>query len=72
MPYPADVGRNLAIHQRVTTCNTKYIFFRPFESRNFTQGDRKPSMNQDLFVIPMYWAGNLTASSRQRHFVIIA
>jgi hypothetical protein len=52
--------------------NTKYSFFRPFESRNFTQGDRKPSLNQDLFVIPMYWAGNMTASSRQRHFVIIA
>jgi hypothetical protein len=52
--------------------NTKYFFFRPFESRNFTQGDRKPSLNQDLFVIPMYWAGNLTCSSRQRHFVVIA
>jgi hypothetical protein len=57
---------------RMYGLNTKYIFFRPFESRNFTQGDRKPSLNQDLFVIPMYWAGNMTASSRQRHFVIIA
>ena len=57
---------------RMYGLNTDYIFFRPFESRNFSQGDRKPSLNQDLFVIPMYWAGNLTASSRQRHFVIIA
>lgn len=57
---------------RMYGLNTDYIFFRPFESRNFTQGDRKPSLNQDLFVIPMYWAGNCTASSRQRHFVVIA
>ncbi len=57
---------------RMYGLNTDYIHFRPFEGRNFTQGDRKPSMNQDLFVIPMYWAGNLTASSRQRHFVIKA
>lgn len=57
---------------RMYGLNTKYIFHRPYESRNFTKGDRKDSLNQDLFVIPMYWAGNMTISSRQRQFVIIA
>lgn len=57
---------------RLYGLNTKYFFFRPHPTRNFTQGDRKESVNQDVFVVPMYWAGNLTASSRARHFVIIA
>lgn len=57
---------------RMYGLNTKYFFFRPHPTRNFTQGERKESINQDVFVVPMYWAGNLTASSRARHFVIIA
>lgn len=57
---------------RMYGLNTDYIYCRPYESRNFTQGDRKSSLNQDLFLIPMYWAGNVTCSSRQRSFVIIA
>ena len=57
---------------RMYGLNTKYLFFRPHPTRNFTQGDRKDSVNQDVYVVPMYWAGNLTCSSRARHFVIVA
>ena len=57
---------------RMYGLNTKYLFFRPHPTRNFTQGDRKESVNQDIFVVPLYFAGNMTISSRARHFVIIA
>jgi len=57
---------------RMYGLNSKYFFFRPHPTRNFTQGDRKDSVNQDVYVVPMYWAGNLTCSSRARHFVIVA
>jgi len=57
---------------RMYGLNTKYVFFRPYRGRNFTQGDRKDSINQDVFVKPMYFAGNMTIGSRERHFVIIS
>lgn len=57
---------------RMYGLNLDYIFFRPFKGRNFTQGARKDSINQDVFVVPMWFAGNLTCGSRERHFVITA
>jgi hypothetical protein len=50
--------------------NTDYFFFRPFKGRNFKIMDRKDSVNQDAYLFPILFAGNLTVSSRQRHFVI--
>jgi len=46
--------------------NTKYLFYRPHRSRNFTSigGDRF-STNQDATVRLMGWAGNLTCSGAQ-------
>ncbi|MGP0041537.1 MAG: phage major capsid protein [Rhodomicrobium sp.] len=57
---------------RMYGINSKYFFFRPHPTRNFTQGDRKESVNQDVYVVPIYWAGNLTMSNRARQFVLIA
>lgn len=50
--------------------NTDYIFFRPFKGKNFKIMDRKDSVNQDAYLFPILFAGNMTASSRQRHFVM--
>jgi len=52
--------------------NTDYFFFRPFKGKNFKIMDRKDSVNQDAYLYPILFAGNLTVSSRQRHFVIKA
>ena len=57
---------------RMYGLNSDYLFFRPYDRRNFTIGDRKDSINQDAYLYPVLWAGNLTAASRKRHFVIIA
>lgn len=55
---------------RMYGLNLDYVFFRPYKNRNFTQGERKESINQDVFVKPMWWAGNMTIGSRERHAVI--
>lgn len=43
--------------------NTDYIFFRPHVNRNFVALDRRDSVNQDAFVVPIVFAGNLTMSN---------
>ena len=46
--------------------NTKYIFFRPHQNRNFVPiGDERMSTNQDAIVRLIGWAGNMTASGLQ-------
>ncbi len=50
--------------------NSDYFFFRPFKGKNFKIMDRKDSVNQDAYLFPILFAGNLTVSSRARHFVI--
>ena len=57
---------------RMYGINTKYVKFRPWKKRNFTIGDRKESVNQDAYLHPVLFAGNLTVKSRARHFVMIA
>jgi hypothetical protein len=57
---------------RMYGLNTDYFFFRPWDKRNFVIGEKKESVNQDAYLYPIFWAGNLTVSSRKRHFVIIA
>ncbi len=57
---------------RMYGINTDTVSFRPDPDRNFTQGDRRQSLNQDVFVVPMWFTGNLTVRSRRRNFVIIA
>ena len=43
--------------------NTDYIYLRPHPKRNVVPLDRKSSLNQDAFVVPIVWAGNLTCSN---------
>jgi hypothetical protein len=43
--------------------NTDYIFFRPHVNRNFVPLDRRDSINQDAYVVPIVFAGNLTMSN---------
>jgi hypothetical protein len=57
---------------RMYGLNTDYVFFRPFNKRNFIIGDKKESVNQDAYLYPVLWAGNLTVCSRKRHFVMVA
>lgn len=43
--------------------NTDYIYLRPHSDRNFVPLERRDAVNQDAFVVPIVWAGNLTASN---------
>lgn len=43
--------------------NTDYIFLREHPRRRFSKDSKKSPTNQDAFVIPMYWAGNLAMSN---------
>jgi len=45
--------------------NTKYIFFRPHQDRNFAPlGDERFAVNQDAMVKLVGFAGNMTVSNR--------
>lgn len=45
--------------------NTKYIFFRPHQDRNFAPlGDERFAVNQDAMVKLIGFAGNMTTSNR--------
>jgi hypothetical protein len=57
---------------RMYMLNTRFIHFRPHEKRNFVTGKSKESVNQDAYVIPIYWGGNMTISGRRNHGVITA
>lgn len=43
--------------------NTDYLYFRPHVNRNFVPLERRDSVNQDAFVVPIVFAGNLTMSN---------
>jgi len=50
--------------------NTDYIYLRPHVNRNWVPMDRKASVNQDAFVVPLVWAGNLTTSNASLQGVV--
>ena len=57
---------------RMYFINTKYLFFRPHASRNFTAiGGERQSVNQDATVKLMGWAGNMTCSGAQFNGVLL-
>ena len=43
--------------------NLDYLYFRPHPKRNFSMMKEKNSINQDAYVIPLFWAGNLTLAN---------
>ena len=52
--------------------NTDYIFWRPHPKRNMVPLDRRMSVNQDATVLPVVFAGNMTASNCARQGVLKA
>jgi len=52
--------------------NSKYLKFRPSSKRNMTRLDSRNSFNQDASIEYIVFAGNLTASNRFAHGVLIA
>jgi len=50
--------------------NTDYIYLRPSSRRNWVPQDKKSSVNQDAFIVPMVWAGNLTTSNSARQGIV--
>lgn len=56
---------------RMYMLNTDYIFLRPDEQTNFVTLDRKSAVNQDAYIVPMYWAGNMTCANRSLQAVIV-
>lgn len=43
--------------------NTDFLFWDVHSARNFSVQDRKEPVNQDAFVVPLLFAGNLTGSN---------
>lgn len=57
--------------KRMYFLNTDYIFLRPSSDNQFEVGERRYSINQDAFVIPITWVGNMTCSNRALQGVMI-
>ena len=51
--------------------NTDFIFFRPHANRNFVPLKRREATNQDAFVVPIVFAGNLTMSNADLQGVLL-
>ncbi len=53
--------------------NTRYIYYRPHQDRNFSPiGRNRQSVNQDATVKLIGWAGNMTVSNRRLQGVLFA
>ena len=50
--------------------NTDYLFFDCHEDANFTPGEMQRGLNQDAFVMPILFQGNLTCSNRSLQGVL--
>lgn len=50
--------------------NTDYLYWRPHSSTNMVPLERRDSLNQDAFVVPLIFAGNLTCSNRSLQGVV--
>lgn len=57
---------------RMYGINSDYLFLRPAKGREFVPMGEKKSVNQDVMVMPIFWAGNMTCSNRKLQFVICA
>lgn len=50
--------------------NTDFLYWRPHSSTNMVPLERRDSLNQDAFVVPLIFAGNLTCSNRSLQGVV--
>lgn len=71
VPVVYDGDSGLAA-TRMYMLNTDYLAWRPHTRRNMVPLTRRDSGNQDAFVIPLVFAGNLTMSNANRQGVILA
>lgn len=70
---PIVLGGGVGGALATKTCyflNTDYVKIKYFKGANWTQDEKRTSINQHAFVIPLYWAGNFTMSNRQMHSVL--
>lgn len=57
---------------RMYFLNTDYIYFRPSKNRYFAPDTKRYAFNQDAMVVPLFFAGNMTASNLAMQGVICA
>ena len=57
--------------KRMYFINTDYLFLRPHKNRMFVPLEERASINQDAYVVPVVWAGNMTCSNRSLQGVMI-
>lgn len=69
--YDGDATGGLGA-TRMYMLNTNYLHWRPHKSRNVVPLVKRMATNQDATVLPIVWAGNLTASNCARQGVITA
>ena len=50
--------------------NTDYLFWDVHSARNFSVQEKKEPVNQDAFVVPLLFAGNLTGSNMSLQGII--
>ena len=50
--------------------NTDYLYFKVHSDTNFVPFDRRQPVNQDAFVVPILFAGNITVSNRSLQGIV--
>jgi hypothetical protein len=55
---------------RMYFLNTDYLYWRPHSGTNMVPLERRDSINQDAFVVPLVFAGNLTCSNRSLQGIV--
>ena len=57
---------------RMYMLNMEHMFFEVHKDANFSMGDRKPAFDQDVWLIPLIFQGNMTTDGARYHGVMIA
>lgn len=52
--------------------NTDYLYLRVYTGSNFSREAPRKPVNQDAYLIPIFWSGNMTCSNCSLQSVIIA
>lgn len=63
-------GVSVSTSARMYFLNTNYLYLRPHKDRNIVPLEERASFNQDAYIIPLVFAGNLTTSNRARQGVL--
>lgn len=52
--------------------NTDYLFLKVYAGKNFAREEMRKPINQDAYMIPIFWGGNMTCSNCALQAVVIA